>query len=402
MIISFMKKLNQNKKCLILSSQKSLYELSSQLEWQTGLSIYHNEKNRSSRKEKTQISYSDVCLFTIENFLKELQFESDVLIEDLSCILIGESTLLTPQFEQLIHSHYSKTKNEYKPRLIGIIKSNIQEIKQFTDLIEGRAYRPVTNDTKQTAKFKFHEVESNSNKQLMNLLDQFLIYFVEYLTKNRNFSIKTDSETINTLIRNQILKERNIHSSQKRFSMANLVLKVLGSIEIINLIGVSKACSFLSNCLNNEIKHNKHNRLWNSREIYLMGNLLQNLGLFDGISNKFTALCSILRYNPNFKTIICVKNKETAKCLFDQINFDKELKKYRPQLSNHQSKKIIDLFNSNDCRLLILSYELDLAAERIILFDNMWMKPLVQPERCQFIVICSEGENYNFEQQNLG
>ena len=71
MIFSYLKKLNPNKKCLYLSNKMPIiYELTSYLKAQTGLSIFYSNSRNSLKNNVSKFDMADVCMFKIDDFLK--------------------------------------------------------------------------------------------------------------------------------------------------------------------------------------------------------------------------------------------------------------------------------------------------------------------------------------------
>ncbi len=76
MIFSYLKKLNptKSKKCLYLSNRMPIiYEMTSYLKSQTGLSIFYSNSRNSLKKNIDKFDEADVCMFRMEDFLKVLK-----------------------------------------------------------------------------------------------------------------------------------------------------------------------------------------------------------------------------------------------------------------------------------------------------------------------------------------
>ncbi len=336
--------------------------------------------------------------------LKEIRYRSYVFMPDFVCVIIEESALFSQSTAELCNS-FDKMNAQSKPRVISFISAFIDanQMNHLTDMIDGQVYRPIISGSSSPSEIVFKEVNSQINTKLLDLLQNFIQPLINYLHINYSVDLKNQPEIFGKFIKNNILKEQSIHQSHKRFCVANLVLEIVDTVEIINLIGAWKACDHLKSYLNKQIAKNNRDCIWNKKEITSMSRLINALK-WSGNSSKYDALLQLILNSPQKKTIICVQNKSTANALFNTLNLDQNIQHLCPHFMTYLKNKVItELFESGRCRLLVICFRVErsLNADQVILFDEMWKDPLVPLDsKCLQIIISSYGQQEAFKTIN--
>ena len=306
-----------------------------------------------------------------------------------------------------------KLDNKYKPRLISFISSFVDsnQMNNLTMMIDGHAYRMIqlNSNTSTSSRTIFKEVDVELNSQFLDLIENFIQSFLSYLKINFSNDLKCNLISLAQHIRNTILKEKLIHQYQKRLCTAHLLLEIIDSIEVLNLLGVLKACDHLKSFISKQIYQNNFNHMWKKSEIFKMTELNVSLKSFNSNKNsslKYDALLDLLYKTRDKKTIICVRNKTVANILFQALNCDRNLSHFSPRFASYLSNNnnsIYQQFEFGPCRLLIICFriEFSLSTDQVVVFDDMWSEPFIPLDsQCDRIVICSPGQRDAYNEVN--
>jgi hypothetical protein len=185
------------------------------------------------------------------------------------------------------------------------------------DMINGQAYRMTKLSSALSSRIAFKNVLSTINKEFAVILQDFILPFVNYLDIPIQCDLLKSTNSLESFIRNTLLKERLIHESHKRLCVAHLVLEIIDSIEICQLMGLRKSCERLNVFINRQIKENDLSHVWNKKQLGKMAQLVNQLGLLwsssynDFETQKYEALIEVLSEENEclLRTIIYVNNK---------------------------------------------------------------------------------------------
>ena len=255
-------------------------------------------------------------------------------------------------FKRLIETFYNHSKQEYRPRIIGLTASPssgltdpiiINDLTILSNLIDGRIYMPVIyeddlNLIVNRPNLKFIETFINpKHATFVNIVNELIQPFISYLNPCANsFKLELNKiSALKSLIRNE-KNEANNQVNQKRFTIASFLDLIVNSLEIMSIIGLDSAVDFLQISLEKEIKNNKKHKEWSKRDIESMEQLESDIRIFKGeISKKIKALASLLEQNldGDNRSIVFVRSRKTARFIVDFLNRIQIIKKnFNPKI----------------------------------------------------------------------
>lgn len=312
----------------------------------------------------------------------------------------------------------SRAKNNFEMNL---------NITSLCSLIEGVIRMPVIfkkdfEEAVNRPEMTFIEAKDHPDEaSLIALINTFILPFTSQLNATEYFKSKIDikNREFKGYI-NNILREPNIQNNLKRFTLANFLQSISSSIEIMKIIGLTKAIEFLDYHLKAELEKTKKNKIWSNLDVENIINFNQKINCLNGTSEKITILTNMLKDKALMKhqsrIIVFVRARKTARCLCEYLDNDEAIKKHwKPKIFvghgdggldgmdwYEDQEPVLNKFNEGQCRLLVatnvLQEGLDVQiCDRIILFDPLWsLTEYVQSrgrarhKSSQFIVIDSK------------
>jgi len=182
---------------------------------------------------------------------------------------------------------------------------------------------------------KFHQIEDSSSQMVfVKLVGNYIENFLQKLNSNIRFEFKSLAYFKGFI--GNLLRELNEQKNQKKYLYALHIEKLINSMEIMSIVGVDSAVTYLKDILTKEIKNNSKSLIWKQSELAMIREFLDQVKLLSGKSAKLEAVCDLLK-NSDFKTnsriIIFVRERKTARFLLDYLKKDKQIEsKWHPSL----------------------------------------------------------------------
>ena len=128
-----------------------------------------------------------------------------------------------------------------------------------------------------------------------------------------NFSIQSSNQNQN---------------DQKKYIIMSFLQKMVNSIEIANILGITSAIEMLNTCIIKEQENNIRTKLWADFEIEKMIKFLFSVENFVSQSSKTELLCDFIKakQNENSRILIIVRAHKTASYLLNCLNQDQAIK----------------------------------------------------------------------------
>jgi ERCC4-related helicase len=285
------------------------------------------------------------------------------------------------------------------------------EITRLCSLINGSIYMPQIyrqdmHDIIKRPQMKFIQTSEHPSGQLLiTKIDEFFNKFLPKIFSTFTSVVNKISIKNNELKKfvNNKLKESNLEKNARQFCLIRFVSNVLNSQEIMNIMGVCRAVSYLSELINKEIENNLKNRILNDQELALILEFQYSIENLSGESDKLRELLNLFDKNNNImidssRIIIFVRKRRTADLICNILCQNEAIRSaYNPKhftghgsgssdgMDYHEDQQPrLENFNEGECRLLVstnvLQEGLDVSAcDKIIIFDPLWsLTELVQ------------------------
>jgi ERCC4-related helicase len=283
----------------------------------------------------------------------------------------------------------------------------LEEMVRMSSLIDGSLYMPIiyNNDFQQAVTrpaMKLERTGEHYNEpvfvaKLNEFLNQYLpsLSFLDWVN-SKPVDIVRDN-WLRRLIESKF-KESNLEGDPTRYQLALLARSIVESYEIMTVLGVSRAVSYLNDVIERAVANNAKNRVINQQEIACVERLRRSVQSLTGESEKLKTLVTILKSEDSVKAtknqsrvLVFVKKRVTALIIKDFLcEIDWVKREWNPEyFTGHGSGDCVDGmswvedqaprledFNAATCRLLVatnvLQEGLDVAAcNKVIIFDPL-------------------------------
>ncbi len=215
-----------------------------------------------------------------------------------------------------------------------------RELERLSKLVEGSVCMPIVylKELEQMVnrpEIMFNQIEDDSSQMAFaKCVGNYIEHFFHKLDSSIRFELKS-LPLLKGFIGN-LLRELNVQMHQKKFLYASYIQKLINSMEIMSIVGIDSASTFIREFTSKEIQNNAKSSIWEESELGKMRALLDEAKQFSGKSAKLEAICHLLKNN-DFKTnsriIIFVRERKTARFLLDYLKKNKEIEdKWRPSL----------------------------------------------------------------------
>jgi ERCC4-related helicase len=233
----------------------------------------------------------------------------------------------------------------------------------LTHLVQGKIIMPVIfeddlNSIINRPSICFIETKLNPyEKDLLALIDGFIQPFIKKLNSFFSLKLESKSHVVNAFknLLNNICDESHVSvNNSKRYLAANFLRKIINSLEILSILGISLAIDYILECLKNE-EINKQ-KIWNPKEIEEIKNFYNQLSNSHFLSQKPSEKVQKLQWlleqtssidNQNeTRCIVFVRKRKTARLLVDYLNKQINIKEFwRPELFVGHAQNGVDGMN---------------------------------------------------------
>ena len=193
------------------------------------------------------------------------------------------------------------------------------------------------------------------------------------MTMFRQFYRGVEINFRNTCVLKSIIDRLVLHcdksKEQRKFVMLSFLQKLINSLEILSIMGVSSATNYIHACITKERENNNKNKSWHSADMEKLIQFEKSICGYEGKSNKIEFLLKYIsdesKFDKNSRIIIFVRARKTARYLCDFLREDKKIKEtWNPCIfvghAHHdgmewfgEQEVALDKFRDNDCRLFV-------------------------------------------------
>jgi ERCC4-related helicase len=186
-------------------------------------------------------------------------------------------------------------------------------------------------------------------------------------------NIEMDTRSFNKLKFqiDELARKFNVEKDMKSCGVISFMKNLINSLEILDILGISRSVEFIDSCIEKEQKSNLKSNNWTESEMIMIITFQKTLSKFYGTSEKLDFLCEFLNDKSNFdsnsKIIIFVRARKTARFICEYLRQDKRIEEeWNPTIFVGQANGRIDgmgwydeqepaleKFRENDCRLFV-------------------------------------------------
>ena len=106
--------------------------------------------------------------------------------------------------------------------------------------------------------------------------------------------------------------------------------KLINSLEILDILGITSSKEFINSCIETEKKNNIKANNWSDSEINKMVGFQRLLSSYNGNSEKVDIICKYIKdeamFDQNSKIIIFVRSRKTARYVCEYLCKDEQIK----------------------------------------------------------------------------
>ena len=175
------------------------------------------------------------------------------------------------------------------------------DFSRLTQLVEGQIYMPIIyeNDLKQVlnrCEMTFYSTQPDSSElNLVSKINDFIRCFLDQLNPYFKLTLENKPHLISQFrnFLNSVCEEPNVQTTNaKRFIIASFIQKLVNSLEIMSIMGVSYAVARISESLNKLTFKKRH---WTTSELEKITYFRDAIECLSGTSKKYQVLTSILK-----------------------------------------------------------------------------------------------------------
>ena len=126
------------------------------------------------------------------------------------------------------------------------------------------------------------------------------------------------------------MKVFNYDKDLKDFVVIGLLKKLINSLEILDILGITSSVDFIKSCLEKEKQSNFKSNNWSESEINEMNSFQSFLSNFNGNSAKLDFICKFITeksyFDQNSKIIIFVRARKTARYVCEYLEKQIQIK----------------------------------------------------------------------------